>query len=91
VQNGPWHARLAGDGLVIEVFVDSPLTAAEARDSKRLDRKARRGELTNLTGVDSAYQPPGDPELRIDTTSTTPDHVAALLVEALRTVGVVDR
>jgi bifunctional enzyme CysN/CysC len=57
----------------IEVFVDTPLAVAEARDPKGLYRKARHGELRNFTGVDSPYEPPERPEIRIDTTATTPE------------------
>ncbi len=55
------------DGEFIEVFVDTPLEVAEQRDPKGLYAKARRGELTNFTGIDSAYEPPENPEVRVDT------------------------
>ena len=55
----------AGD--FIEVFVDAPLDVAEARDPKGLYAKARRGELPNFTGIDSPYEAPEHPELRLDT------------------------
>lgn len=52
------------DGLVfLEVFVDTPLEACEARDPKGLYDKARRGELTGMTGIDSPYEPPLQPDL----------------------------
>ena len=57
-------------GEFIEVHVDAPLAVAEARDPKGLYRKARRGELSNFTGIDSPYEAPLAPELRIDTTGT---------------------
>lgn len=47
----------------VEVFVDTPLEACEARDPKGLYAKARRGELTGMTGIDSPYEVPGRPEL----------------------------
>ncbi|MDQ3385634.1 MAG: adenylyl-sulfate kinase [Actinomycetota bacterium] len=47
----------------LEVFVDTPLEACEARDPKGLYAKARRGELTGMTGIDSPYEPPARPEL----------------------------
>ncbi len=62
--DGPRPA--AGDGEFIEVFVDTPLEVAEARDVKGLYAKARRGELANFTGIDSPYEPPESPEVRID-------------------------
>ena len=59
--------ELAGDGRFCEVHVDTALEVAEARDRKGLYRKARRGELANFTGIDSPYEVPEAPELRIDT------------------------
>ncbi len=55
-------------GEFIEVFIDTPLAEAEARDVKGLYKKARAGQLKNFTGIDSPYEPPEEPELRIDTT-----------------------
>jgi bifunctional enzyme CysN/CysC len=52
-----------------EVFVDTPLAVAEERDPKGLYKKARRGELRHFTGIDSPYEPPERPELRLQTTS----------------------
>jgi bifunctional enzyme CysN/CysC len=52
-----------------EIFVDAPLEVCERRDPKGLYGKARRGELKNFTGIDSAYEPPEAPDLRIDTVS----------------------
>jgi bifunctional enzyme CysN/CysC len=74
----------------LEIFVDAPLAVAEARDPKGLYRKARRGELKNFTGIDSPYEPPERPELRIDTTAVTPEGGAELVLGALRQRGIVD-
>ena len=67
--------RLARDlfapGDFIEVFVDAPLKDCERRDPKGLYAKARRGELKNFTGIDSAYEPPEAPELRLHTAQTS--------------------
>ena len=60
-------------GEFIEVFVDAPLDVCESRDPKGLYAKARRGELANFTGIDSAYEPPDAPEIRLDTTAETPE------------------
>jgi bifunctional enzyme CysN/CysC len=85
--------RMARDlveaGEFLEVFVDAPLDVAEARDPKGLYAKARRGELRNFTGIDSPYEPPEAPELRIDTTALTPAAAAARVVAALRDRGVI--
>lgn len=70
-----------------EVWVDAPLEVAEERDPKGLYRKARRGELVNFTGIDSPYEPPERPEIRLDTTRTTPAQAADLVVVALERAG----
>ena len=70
-------------GEFIEVHIDTPLAEAEARDVKGLYKKARAGELANFTGIDSPYEPPVEPEIRIDTTQLTPDQAADLIVERL--------
>jgi bifunctional enzyme CysN/CysC len=73
----------------IEIFVDAPLAVAEERDPKGLYRKARRGELRNFTGVDSPYEPPERPEIRIDTTATTPESAADQIIAILHGRGVI--
>lgn len=80
--------ELAGEGRFCEVFVDTPLHVAEERDPKGLYRKARRGELANFTGIDSPYEPPESPELRLDTTALAPDGAADILIERLRGMGI---
>lgn len=54
-------------GEFLEVFVDAPVEECERRDPKGLYAKARRGELANFTGIDSEYEPPQAPDIRIDT------------------------
>jgi bifunctional enzyme CysN/CysC len=71
-------------GEFIEVFVDTPLAIAESRDPKGLFRKARRGELFNFTGVDSPYERPTDPEMRIDTTQMLPEDAADAIISMLQ-------
>ena len=71
------------DGEFIEVFVDTPLAVAEERDVKGLYAKARAGQLKNFTGIDSPYEAPETPELRIDTTAMTPVEAAERIVEWL--------
>jgi bifunctional enzyme CysN/CysC len=66
-----------------EVFVDTPINVAEARDPKGLYKKARRGELKNFTGIDSPYEPPENAEIRIDTTGVSPEQAAELIVQHL--------
>ncbi|WP_343699778.1 sulfate adenylyltransferase subunit CysN [Caulobacter sp.] len=71
---------LLEDGEFIEVFVDTPLAVAEARDVKGLYKKARAGDLKNFTGIDSPYEAPETPELRIDTTAIDPVEAAEQIV-----------
>ena len=55
------------DDEFVEIFVDTPLDVAEARDPKGLYQKARRGEIPNFTGIGSPYEPPLHPEVHIQT------------------------
>ncbi|MGF7152702.1 sulfate adenylyltransferase subunit CysN [Novosphingobium gossypii] len=71
------------EGEFIEVFIDTPLRIAEARDVKGLYKKARSGELKNFTGIDSPYEAPRNPEIRIDTTLVSPEEAAELIVNTL--------
>ena len=74
---------LIPEGDFIEVHIDTPLAVAEARDEKGLYAKARSGELKNFTGIDSPYEEPERPEIRIDTTAMSADEAAALIVDHL--------
>ena len=58
---------LFDEGEFIEVFVDTPLATAEARDPKGLYKKARRGELPHFTGIDSPYEAPQNPDAVLNT------------------------
>jgi bifunctional enzyme CysN/CysC len=73
----------------IEVFVDTPLDVAEARDPKGLYKKARQGQLKNFTGIDSAYEPPERPELRIETTRLTAEQATDEIVNYLHHIGAI--
>ncbi|HSA50356.1 MAG TPA: sulfate adenylyltransferase subunit CysN [Yinghuangia sp.] len=82
---------LLGDGEFVEVHVDAPLSVAEARDRKGLYAKARRGELAHFTGIDSPYEPPETPELRLDASgSVSAEENAGLVVEHLRRAGILE-
>jgi len=70
-------------GEFLEIFIDTALAEAERRDVKGLYKKARAGELKNFTGIDSPYEPPEQPEIRIDTSSVTPEDAAEEIVRAL--------
>ena len=66
----------------LEVFVDTPLEDCEKRDPKGLYKKARAGEITHFTGIDSPYQRPKNPDLRL-TPEHAPDELAQQVVELL--------
>ncbi|EZP74113.1 Adenylylsulfate kinase [Sphingomonas paucimobilis] len=70
-------------GEFIEVHIDTPLAEAESRDVKGLYKKARSGQLKNFTGIDSPYEAPEDPEIRIDTTAMTAEEAADAIVARL--------
>jgi bifunctional enzyme CysN/CysC len=64
----------------IEIYVETPLDVAEQRDVKGLYKKARAGELKHFTGIDSPYEPPENPEIRVNTVETSADHAADEIV-----------
>ncbi len=70
-------------GEFIEIFIDTKLEVAEARDTKGLYAKARAGELTNFTGIDSPYEAPETPDIWIDTNSMTAAGAADEIIAAL--------
>ncbi len=72
--------ELLDDGEFVEVFVDTPIEVCEERDVKGLYKKARNGELKNFTGVDSDYEAPENPEIRVDGTSATAEELAEQIV-----------
>jgi bifunctional enzyme CysN/CysC len=82
--------ELIGPDGFVEVHVDTAVAVAEARDRKGLYGKARRGELTNFTGIDSPYEVPESPEIHIDTRHHTPEEAADRVVSfLLEVVGVI--
>jgi bifunctional enzyme CysN/CysC len=91
----PFHAerQLArervADGEFIEVYVDASVELAESRDPKGLYAKARAGELSNFTGIDSPYEAPESPEVRIDSGATSPEDAADQIIASLRANGTI--
>ncbi len=75
---------LVGADEFLEVFVDAPLAVAEARDPKGLYKKARAGQIRHFTGIDSPYETPLSPDIHLDTTSTSAEKLADLVIERLR-------
>jgi bifunctional enzyme CysN/CysC len=80
---------LVEDGEFMEIHVDTPLDVAESRDVKGLYKKARRGELRNFTGIDSPYEAPETPDLRLNTAEIAAERAADLVIELLRERGVI--
>ncbi len=79
-----------GQGRFFEIFIDTPLAVAEERDVKGLYKRARAGEIKNFTGIDSEYQAPEAPELRIDTTVMSAQEAADAVIDLLRQSGLLD-
>ncbi|MDP2648517.1 MAG: bifunctional sulfate adenylyltransferase/adenylylsulfate kinase [bacterium] len=72
------------NGTYIEVYVSTPLSICEGRDSKGLYKKARAGNLQHFTGIDDPYEVPESPELTLATTSISAEESAEQIVEYLR-------
>ncbi|MFK7865952.1 MAG: adenylyl-sulfate kinase [Alphaproteobacteria bacterium] len=70
-----------------EIHIDSSLESCEARDVKGLYAKARKGEILNFTGISSAYEPPQNPEIHIDTASLSAGDAANLILQKLKKAG----
>jgi bifunctional enzyme CysN/CysC len=68
-------------GEFVEIFVDTPISDAEARDVKGLYAKARAGEIAHFTGISSPYEPPEAPDIRVDTRRESAEDAAERIVE----------
>ncbi|WNC10440.1 adenylyl-sulfate kinase [Pseudomonas coleopterorum] len=75
--------QIIGSDAFVEVFVDTPLALAEARDPKGLYRQARNGELSGFTGIDAAYEAPPAPQVRLTTASMSCGHCVQTLLACL--------
>jgi bifunctional enzyme CysN/CysC len=80
--------QLLDEGEFFEIFTDTPLEIAEQRDPKGLYKKARRGDLKNFTGIDSPYERPEAPEIRLDTGSLDPEEAADMVIQRLTETGI---
>jgi sulfate adenylyltransferase len=80
---------LIGDGFV-EVYVDTPLEVVQARDVKGLYAGAERGEVKKMTGVSDPYEPPSQPELRLETVSRSAAQNAAEVIAYLERRGLLE-
>jgi bifunctional enzyme CysN/CysC len=75
------------EGEFFEIFVDAPLSVVQERDPKGLYRKAASGEAKNVTGVDSPYEAPDNPELHLPTAQMSPEAAATAVLTALADAG----
>jgi bifunctional enzyme CysN/CysC len=76
--------EIAAPHAFIEVFVDTPIDECIRRDPKGLYARAQAGAIPNFTGIDSAYEPPENPEIRLATIDLDPDALADQLIVELR-------
>jgi sulfate adenylyltransferase len=79
--------NMVGQDNYVEVFVDTPLAVCEARDTKGMYAKARRGEIKDFTGIDDPYEPPLHSELVIDTVNFSPEDNAERITTYLQSSG----
>lgn len=70
-------------GEFIEVYVATPFAECERRDPKGLYGRARRGDIKDFTGIDSAYEEPEDSEIVVSTFGATPDECADRILMAI--------
>ena len=75
--------KLFPAGEFIEVFMDAPIETCESRDPKGLYQKARSGQIKDFTGIDSPYEVPAHPELRLDTSRMSVDDCVEALIAYL--------
>ncbi|HMP90262.1 MAG TPA: adenylyl-sulfate kinase [Kiritimatiellia bacterium] len=80
---------IIGPERFFEVYIDTDLDVCESRDPKGLYRKARAGEITEFTGIDSAYEPPLCPDIHIKTKAISPTEAINILLEHARAAGLI--
>ena len=76
--------ELAGPDRFVEVFVDAPLHVCERRDPKGLYASARAGDIHDVTGIDSPYEPPETPDIRLLSAESPPDELAGQVIRYLQ-------
>lgn len=76
--------ELTRSGEFIEVFIDTPIEICEQRDPKGLYKKARAGEIKDFTGIDSPYEAPKQPEVRIHNHGITIEQAAQQVIDYLK-------
>ena len=76
--------ELTAPAAFLEIFVDTPLEECIRRDPKGLYAKAKAGRIEHFTGLDSPYEAPEDPEIRLSTVGDTAESAADLIIDELR-------
>jgi adenylylsulfate kinase len=79
--------ELAGNGRFLEIYTKASLETCEERDPKGLYKKARAGEIKNLTGIDAPYEEPENPELIVDTDKYNVEESADIVIKKLQEGG----
>lgn len=79
--------ELIGNDRFVEVYINASLAVCEKRDPKGLYAKARRGEISNMTGIQDPYEIPVSPDVTIDTEKGSPEQSANLLIQQLEKLG----
>ena len=74
---------MLGEGEFVEIHVDTPIEVAEERDVKGLYAKARAGKLPNFTGIDSPYESPTQPEIRVNTAEMSAKEAANVILDKI--------
>jgi adenylylsulfate kinase len=73
-----------GPERFVEVYVKASLAVCEMRDPKGLYAKARKGEITNMTGIQDPYEEPADPDIVVETEKGSPDASATFVIKELQ-------
>lgn len=81
--------QLVNEGEYFEIFLKCPLEVCEKRDPKGLYRRARKGEIKNFTGLDSAYEAPADSDIKLETDMMTVSECSELVIKYLIERGLV--
>jgi len=79
--------KMVGEEHFVEVYVNTPIEVCESRDVKGMYARARRGEIKGFTGIDDPYEEPLNPELVLDTVTTTPEANARKIIAYLEQRG----
>lgn len=82
---------LVSQGDFIEIYCAADLAVCEQRDTKGLYAKARAGEIPHFTGISSPYEPPENPELRVETGSQPIEACVLQVIEHLQASGILDQ